>query len=204
MGIKRADCHLGHSRRRIDCVEFWTPQPGRDRSMKAICAWCGANIVCAGETAPSGTQVSHGICAPCAENFEFQNGVSLQRFIDSLPVPVLLVDADCRTEATNKTAREQLGKSSEAVRGELLGTVFTCVNSGLPGGCGRTIHCSGCAIRRTVNRTLATGEPQVSPATLRLSDPDDPRAVALIITTVKTDGMVLLRLEGLAKNNRLA
>ncbi len=164
--------------------------------MKAVCAWCGASIPCSGETEPSCTEISHGICVPCAENLRFGKGVSLQRFIDSFPVPVLVVDADCRTEGMNKSAL-QLARRSASVQHELLGPVFTCVNSRMPGGCGRTIHCSGCAIRMAVTHTFATGELQLSPATLVVGDSDQPAEVCLIITTIKTDGMVLLRLQRL-------
>ena len=165
--------------------------------MKAICAWCGSNLAGSAEADPSCTEISHGVCAACGEDLRFQNGVSLQRFIDSLSVPLLVVNADCGTELANKTACEQLGKSIESVRGELIGPVVTCVNARLPGGCGRTVHCSGCAIRKAVAYTSATGSPQVSPATLVVGSHNNPAPVALTVTTIKTDGMVLLRLERL-------
>lgn len=164
--------------------------------MRAVCAWCGANIAYPGATELGCTEISHGICARCVENLSFEKGVSLQRFIDSLPVPVLVVDADCRTEGMNRSALQLAGRS-ESVQHELIGPVFTCVNSHLPGGCGRTIHCSGCAIRRAVTHTFETGEPQVSPATLVVGDSDKPAPLALIVTTIKTDGKVLLRLQRL-------
>jgi len=164
--------------------------------MKTVCAWCGASIAGSGESEPSCTEISHGICAPCAENLRFVQGGSLQRFLDSFPVPVLVVDADCRTEGMNRSALQLAGRN-EAVHHELLGPVFTCVNFRLPGGCGRTIHCSGCAIRTAVTHTSATGEPQVCPATLVVGDSDRPGEVALIITTIKMEGMVLLRLRRL-------
>jgi len=176
----------------------WTcNMAGKTNPMKAICAWCGAAIACADDSEPSCAEISHGICAPCVENLSFEEGVTVQRFIDSLPVPVLVVDADCRTEGMNRSACEELALRSESVQHELLGDVFTCVNSRMPGGCGRTIHCSGCAIRRAVTHTFATGDPQVFPATLAVGDPDQPAQIDLVITTIKTEGMVLLRLERL-------
>jgi len=181
---------------------MWECQTNLTRNMvgkryPVICAWCGASIVCADKTEPSCAEISHGICAPCAENLSFVEGVSLQLFIDSLPAPVLVVDADCTTEAMNRSACEQLALGSESVRHELLGSVFTCVNSRMPGGCGRTICCSGCTIRRAVTHTFATGEPQVSPATLVVGDSNQPAEIALNITTIKTESAVLLRLERL-------
>jgi len=165
--------------------------------MKAVCAWCGESIAGSSEAEPSCTKISHGICGPCAENLRFVKGASLQRFIDSLTVPVVVVDADCGMECMNRSALQLAGRT-EAVQHELLGPVFTCVNSRKPGGCGRAIHCSGCAIRRAVTHTSATGEPQVCPATLVVGDSEQPAELALIITTIKVEGMVLLRLQRLS------
>jgi len=164
--------------------------------MKITCAWCRASIRSSGESTTSSAEISHGVCPACAENLRFEKGVSLQRFIDSLSVPVLVVDGDCRTVGMNGACEHFAGQSA-SVQHELLGPVFSCAYSRLPGGCGRTIHCSGCAIRRAVTHTFATGEPQVSPATLVVSDSDHSTAVDLIVTTIKTEGVVLLRLQNL-------
>jgi len=192
----------------VIAVTFWPgtpildfPNRGGQVSMKVVCAWCRARIAGSGGNEPSDSVTSHGICPACVENFSFQDGVSLQRFLDTVPLPVLAIDAECRTETLNQKACEVLGKPRESVRLELLGPVFSCAYSRLPEGCGRTIHCSGCAIRKAVTQTFETGEPRVSiPATLTLGDLDEPAAVDLTITTIKADGMVLLRLERVQKS----
>lgn len=122
----------------------------------------------------------------------------MQRFLDSLEQPVLAVDGECRIQVANVQACEVLGKTRESMRNELLGRVFSCAHSRLPEGCGRAIHCSGCSIRRAVTRTYETGEAQLFvPATLRPDRANECTEIALKITTIKADGVVLLRVEDL-------
>lgn len=159
--------------------------------MKIVCAWCRTLI----RESPD-VRASHGICPACVENFSFQDGVSLQCFLDSIPVPVVAVDGEGRAQAANAKAREVSGQASGPIQGKFVGMIFSCAFSRLPEGCGRTIHCSGCTIRKAITATFHTGEPQVSvPATLAWSDWDQTTEIQMTVTTVKTDRMVLLRLE---------
>ena len=50
----------------------------------------------------------------------------------------------------------------DLIKGQLLGDVIECVNAQTPEGCGRTIHCSGCTIRRMVTATHQDGRPRQS------------------------------------------
>ena len=85
---------------------------------------------------------------------------------------------------------------NEPLRGLRAGDVFECANARLPGGCGRTIHCSGCTLRRTVTDTFTTGRSHVRvPAYLRRRRDEDAGAVSLLITTEKVGGVVLLRVD---------
>ena len=144
--------------------------------------------------------LSHGICGSCVDNFTFQKGAPLQQYLDSIPVPVFAVDGDVIVQAVNSSGCEVLGKGHRDIVRRLGGDVFECARSRLPEGCGRTIHCSGCAIRRTVTRTYETGEPQSGvPATLFWSDPGRPSDVVLTITTVRVGGIVLLRVDRMDK-----
>lgn len=164
--------------------------------MKLVCAWCGARIERSGDNQPLDPETSHGICPSCAEAFASQDGVSLQRFIDNIPIPILLVDNNTGIVATNAKACEMLGRQSETIIDQLFGPVFDCAYAGLSEGCGRTIHCSGCAIRNSVLTTFNTGEPQIAvPATLTLESPDRLSEVVLTITTVRSNGVVVMRLE---------
>jgi hypothetical protein len=148
-----------------------------------------------GSTRPD-TETTHGICRGCADNFEFQQGVPFQRYIDSLPLPVLVVDRHVVVKAVNRSACEALGKEPLEIVQHLGGNVFECEYARLPEGCGRTVHCSGCAIRRSVTRTYETGEPLTGvPAVLHRGGKDRPRDIAFTITTVRSGSWVLLRVD---------
>ncbi len=162
--------------------------------MKRVCAWCHRPM---GET-PSGNgnrSITHGICEDCLEKVLAQMGVPLSEFLDALPQPVLLVDESAVVLDTNTAARV-MGGNGDRRDGRLIGEVFECVNSRKPGGCGRSVHCSGCTIRQTVEHTFHTGESRLRiPATLTVGAEDDPEDVALYVTTEKVGGRVLLRVE---------
>ena len=142
------------------------------------------------------TETTHGICGDCLDNFEFQQGVPFQRYIDSLPLPVLVVDRHVVVKAVNRRACEALGKEPLEIVQHLGGNVFECARARLPEGCGNTVHCSGCAIRRSVTRTFETGEPQKGvPAVLRRGGTTSLRDIALTITTVRSGDIVMLRVD---------
>jgi PAS domain-containing protein len=160
--------------------------------MKTLCAWCLRDMT-KGETRRQSEPVSHGICPDCRNTFDFQEGVSLQQYIESIPYPILVVNEDMRVSFGNAKAYKILGKAPESATGHLHGEVFECAHSRLPEGCGGTVCCSGCAIRHTVNRTFQTGEGQRQiPATLKRNESD----VSLQITTVNVGDIVLLRIDG--------
>ena len=164
--------------------------------MKQICAWCRKEIGEVEASIQPAHVVSHGICPDCTGNLRFQLGVPLQAYIDSVPVPVFVVNNDGVVQTANRKAYGMLNKEPVDVEQQLGGDVFECAYARLPGGCGKTIHCSGCTIRRAVLTTFETGAPQgMVPATLNQDDPDDPRAVMLTITTVKIGEMVMLRVD---------
>lgn len=155
-----------------------------------ICAWCQTEMPSKGE-GPG--VITHGMCEACAGTLMSDLPISLQRFLDGLPVPVLVVDSDVRASTANLEAQKLIGKPLGENTRQKGGDVFSCVHAKAPEGCGRTIHCSACAIRTCVTRTYQTGEPQVMvPATLKQGDPDTPSAVALTITTMKRGDLVLL------------
>jgi PAS domain-containing protein len=138
------------------------------------------------------------LCISCRENFAFQLGVPLQAFIDSLPVPIFVVDDDVKVKAVNREGRALIGKGAQEILERLGGVVFDCAYAQLPEGCGKTVHCSGCAIRRSVRHTWLTGEPLVDvPATLNCSRAEEEK-VALHISTDRMGDIVVLRVESAA------
>ena len=55
--------------------------------MKRVCAWCMKEMgAVEGGNRPD-TEITHGICESCVDNFTFQQGVPFQRYLDSIPVP---------------------------------------------------------------------------------------------------------------------
>jgi len=139
------------------------------------------------------------LCGWCGESLDGtgDDPVPLTTFLDALEAPVLLVTEDVEVRKTNTRARELVGKTEDALRGLLGGEVFDCVYAALPEGCGRTVHCSGCTIRRSVGHTFSTGEAlERIPATLRRRASDEePRDTEIYVTTRKVEGRVLLRID---------
>jgi hypothetical protein len=76
------------------------------------------------------------------------------------------------------------------------GDVFECAYARLPGGCGRTAHCSGCTIRQTVMDTVRTGQGHLrAPAYLNRATPDGVQRIPLTISTERVGDFVLLRID---------
>jgi hypothetical protein len=129
----------------------------------------------------------------CRDNIEFQMGVPLWQYLNALPYPIVLVDGNVRAEWANTATRQLLGKSESDIIGNLGGEVFECAYSRLPGGCGHTVHCSGCVIRHSVTHTYTTGEScSRVPAVLHCGENNDLR---LYISTYKSGERVLLQIE---------
>lgn len=162
----------------------------------AVCAWCGRDLE-GGGSAVGEQAVSHGMCPSCADLLSAELGVSLERFLGGLDVPVFVVDVagGGRVIMSSEEGRALVGKDEAGLRDELLGDVFECANAALPGGCGRTVHCSGCTIRNSVEHSWATGEAlERVPATLKPGGAGAPPKVALEISTERVDDKVLLRI----------
>jgi PAS domain-containing protein len=163
--------------------------------MKKMCAWCGTQIGPAGESMPDDA-VTHGICEDCRDNITFQEGVAPRELLDALAAPIVMVDSRGVVRAANKAASALLGRQPDEIKGYLPGEVFECEFARLPEGCGDTVHCTGCAIRRTVMAPLDTGESfSRVPATLRRHTPEDPQDVRFLISTEKVADTVLLRVD---------
>ncbi len=120
----------------------------------------------------------------------------MQQHLDTIPVPILLIDDSDAIVTMNAKACDALGRKLEEAATQLFGKVFDCIHSRSQEGCGRTIHCSGCTIRRSVTTTFNTGIPQVSiPATLSVASSDHISEAVLAVTTVKIGGLVVLRID---------
>lgn len=172
--------------------------------MKQICAWCMQDIT--EESGPADGKVSHGICLQCLDYFYPGRGKppTFDLFLERLAVPVLVVDDEVRVVFANEKACALLGKQSEELTGRLGGDAVECAYARLPGGCGKTVHCKSCTIRRAVLDTAATGRMhQAVPAYLDSVTPHGVVQVRLFITTAKSGDFVLLKIAEAADGREL-
>jgi PAS domain-containing protein len=164
--------------------------------MKTVCAWCGCDITLAGGLPAGDGKVSHGICLPCANRMIIQTPFDLRTFLDDVAVPVVLVDGEGVVRIANDKVLTMTGKGAEQVEGFSGGDVFQCIYARLPEGCGNTIHCSGCVIRRTVMETHVTGQTMCRvPATLMQQSGDGQQEIRFRISTEKMGDCVILRID---------
>jgi hypothetical protein len=127
--------------------------------MKNLCSFC--NTVISPGTSPD-DPVSHEVCESCYTRIMRTHRFNIRKFLDMLDAPVFLVDADSNVLVANTLAIAAVGKPDSLVRKNFCGNVFECVNSYLPGGCGKTPFYPDCAIRKSVNETYATGKQVIS------------------------------------------
>lgn len=136
------------------------------------------------------------ICRECLCRFGARDGVPLMDFLDKLDMPVLAVDEDVVVSQANKPLLRLLGKDFSQISGRRGGDVFECAHAHLPEGCGRTVHCSGCAIRRAVTETFTTGRSLRNvPAYLDRDLATQVLQLGMSISTEKVWGVVLLRID---------
>lgn len=124
--------------------------------MLLVCSYCRKTI--RDEPGSRACDVSHGMCPACADHFErLWRGMPLSDYLDTLPQPILVVNGDGRVVAANQKLATLFGRDKVELRGLLGGEALACVRSRLPEGCGKTIHCRECTIRRAVTRVAETG-----------------------------------------------
>ncbi len=75
--------------------------------------------------------------------------------LDSIPVPIFLVDDDVRILDLNAAAGSTFGLSREVIYQRRGGEVLHCLHSqDVPEGCGRAPACKTCVIRNAVNHSV--------------------------------------------------
>ena len=127
-------------------------------TMSPICAWCQKPLppVEAFLDRPS----FPGMCPDCARRSQGERPVALADLLNEFAVPVLAVDDDVVVLAANDAARTVFNLTAAEGLSRRVGDIVECVHAREPGGCGRTVHCSGCALRRAVTDTAADGRPR--------------------------------------------
>ncbi len=158
--------------------------------MSLVCAWChkvlSENI--------EGV-VTDGICPNCAADLQFVPQ-AFDRFLNTLPGPVLVVDEKGRVMGANLAAAAMVRLEPWDMVDRMAGQVLSCVYSELPGGCGHTTHCTGCAIRQAFEHTFSTGEAvREAPAFAHRRGPAGPVRTFFRISTERMGPMVLVQIE---------
>lgn len=151
--------------------------------MKRTCLVCHAAF----EPADDDPAITQGICLSCSESFAAPvSARTLGELLNQIGVPVLLMDDDVRVAGFNQAAHALLGGQHHDLKGRLAGEVIECENAELPGGCGETENCKGCAIRHAITITYQTGESRRNILAKQLG---------ALISTEKVGGFVLLRID---------
>jgi len=167
--------------------------------MNVVCAWCGANLD-DGRKNRGDERMSDGLCAACAAGIRSEGGVGLRNYLNLLDEPVVAVDSDAVVKVANDKACSLFGKDAASVIGRKGGDVFECIHAREPEGCGGTVHCSACAIRKTVTDTFFSGKPSIRvPAFLKQGPTGRQSEIALYISTEKVGDVVFLRIDRVGK-----
>ena len=160
--------------------------------MRSVCAWCKKDMNA--DESREGL-VTHSICDACKISVIYKH-IPLLDVLENLVQPVLVVDSEGVVDAANGAARDMLGKELENIKGRLGGQVMECAYAKLPMGCGKTEHCTGCAIRNTVMKTFSTGSPQKKVEAYQFIDtPQGKKRMRFFISTEMVGEIVLLRID---------
>jgi len=86
--------------------------------------------------------------------------VSLTEFLDSIELPVLVMDETRTIRQVNRIAAKTLGKLVVELEGLTLGVAIECLHVGVMGECGVSPYCAGCAFLRNIRDTYFDGQPR--------------------------------------------
>ena len=161
--------------------------------MIVICSYCRKFIK---EKEPlANKNNSHGVCNDCFEaRMKQLNGLSFDQYLEGFDIPVLIVDNDCKILAANSNALALTDKPLAKVKGFFAGEALECAYSRLPEGCGYTVHCPACTIRRLVEKT---GDTQCNYLNQRAFIARDGHTLLLDVSTVYREGMVIISISNI-------
>jgi hypothetical protein len=168
--------------------------------MKQTCVWCSQEVDSGGNGRLRNSTQPYAVCGCCVEHFTLPPDGPLQKYLDRLPFPVLVIHLYAGvymiTTAVNKMACDWTKKKPREIIQHLCGNNIECVYARLPGGCGNTAACTACTIKHAVAKTADTGEPQANAVlTLQRGDANHSVPAVLSITTMKAGRLVMLRID---------
>jgi hypothetical protein len=139
-------------------------------------------------------QITHSICDECADNLDFQMGVSITKYVDSLKIPIIVLDRNGKVIAVNNKARKLHRDKNLATTATWNDKIFECAHARLPEGCMSAVHCSGCAIRFITANTYRTGMSQQDvPAYFNSCSADSAEKIELLLSAEKIENIIFLR-----------
>ena len=119
----------------------------------------------------------------------------LQKYLDSLKIPIVALNRDGRVIAVNCEARRTYPGTIGEEASEWADKIFECAHARLAEGCGNKVHCSGCAIRLATAESYGTGESlRDLPAYISHCASDYPDKTELLISADRVDRIVFLRI----------
>ncbi len=159
--------------------------------MKSACSICKTAL----DPAQRGF-IADGICLFCLKDLVATARKPLQVFLDGLGVPILLLDDDARIKIANRQALGFLRKDTASVEGRYAGDAIECIHAREGNGCGKTVHCKTCTIRRTVMDTYESGRPAVRvPAYADIAVFAEIKPIRFLISAEKVGELVMLRID---------
>lgn len=165
--------------------------------MKKICAWCKKEIEeITDPNTSTNFEITHGICRSCKDYFFNNRATKMDKFLNQLDAPVLMVNPQGEVLLANNQALQFLDKDLAVVKDLRVGDVMECAYARLPGGCGGTRHCIACTIRNSIKLTHETGKSlNHVPAFLNHLDGQTAQSFEYLISTEKVAEVVLLRID---------
>lgn len=162
-----------------------------------ICRWCQTEFSVTPKKC-SDFIITGGSCISC-DNIVFKsnNVITIRGFIDTIDIPILVLQAEPRQVFTaNKKACELFGKGLHQMEGFRGGQVFDCVQSFTEAGCGKDINCENCDIKGAIIGTLTMGNSfENIKSTLDIKKDDKISTYLLQISTEKVGDLALVRID---------
>lgn len=132
--------------------------------------------------------------------------VYYRTILDTLPVPVFVVDNDVRIHDLNIAASQMFGVHRREIYKMRGGDALHCINSfGSAEGCGRSSMCENCIIRNSVTSSLSGDSTSRKRMKFRVGTGANQSELDLLITANRLPGssLVLLVLEDVTELTRL-
>ena len=116
--------------------------------MEKVCSKC-RRVEGGGEG--GGAPTALHLCADCAAyERRLRARIPGREGLEKTSQPLLVTTCDGHVVAANAAFTAFAGHAVPELDGWLTGDALGCVRARLPGGCGRTMHCHACTIRRMI------------------------------------------------------